>query len=83
MLRLYNVDLFAGAMLEDTNHYFIDGFLGPTFSNIIGKQFEALKFNDRYFYLNPDAGFTRGKTFQLQKHGCGACLKDVSDIFFC
>lgn len=44
-----DVDLFAGGLVE-TNHHQEDGVVGETFRCLIGKQFEALKYGDRFFY---------------------------------
>ena len=43
------IDLFAGGLTEEN----VNGSLvGPTFECLIGKQFQALMFGDRFFYTN-------------------------------
>jgi len=38
------------------------GIVGPTFANVIGKQFELLKYGDRFWHEtdDPTTRFTRG-----------------------
>ena len=48
--RVEDIDLYAGGISE----IHVDGLaLGPTFGCIVGKQFEALRDGDRFFYKNP------------------------------
>lgn len=55
---IHDIDLFVGLNLEDT----LPGALvGPTTSCILKKQFDALKFGDRFFYShasNPNINST-------------------------
>ena len=55
---LDNIDLWAAGISENIT---ADGQLGPTFSCLIGDQFERLKNGDRFYYMFSDAGFTIGK----------------------
>ena len=53
-----DIDLFVGAMLE---RHVRGGEVGPTFACLIGKQFEALKKGDSFWYENQGpTGFTTG-----------------------
>ena len=54
-----DIDLYTGGMTE--NHV-PGGNVGPTFACILGKQFHALKYGDRFWYENRDfyTGFTQG-----------------------
>ncbi|CAG2246794.1 PXDN [Mytilus edulis] len=48
-----DVDLFIGGLLEEGEN----GSVGPTFSCIIGIQFERFKVGDRYWYESSDLDF--------------------------
>ncbi|XP_048775241.2 uncharacterized protein LOC125679824 [Ostrea edulis] len=64
--HVYDVDLFTGGVLEET----LDGaVVGPTFACIIGLQFKALKFGDRFYYENhqPRTGFTLAQLDEIKK----------------
>ncbi|XP_076090144.1 salivary peroxidase/catechol oxidase-like [Mytilus galloprovincialis] len=52
-----DVDLFIGGLLEEGEN----GSVGPTFSCIIGIQFQRFKVGDRYWYesADPDFAFTK------------------------
>ena len=50
-----NMDLFAAGVSERPTS---DGQLGPTFTCLIGEQFEKIKRGDRFFFRHPDAGFS-------------------------
>ena len=47
--NVHDIDLFVGGITE--NHL-REKMVGPTFSCIFEKQFEALRFGDRFFYLH-------------------------------
>jgi len=44
-----DIDAFTGGLAETAP---TDGLVGPTFACIIGKQFQFLKFGDRFFFNN-------------------------------
>lgn len=46
---MYDIDLFAGSMLEDQAFY-NGAAVGPVFDCIIAKQFERLRKGDRFFF---------------------------------
>ncbi|KAK3108240.1 hypothetical protein FSP39_003895 [Pinctada imbricata] len=57
-----DIDLYAGAMSEQR---LPNSYVGPTFSCLIGEQFEALKKGDRFWYEMPTRqGFKEGKILQ-------------------
>ncbi|XP_013422154.2 chorion peroxidase-like [Lingula anatina] len=68
--EIYNhpddIDLFTGGMAELPVP---GGIVGPTFACILGRQFAALKFGDRFFYENGDEDirFTEDQLEELRK----------------
>ena len=49
-----DIDLFTGGLAENV---LAGANMGATFGCIIGRQFKALKFGDRFFFThNPDSG---------------------------
>ncbi|VDI27331.1 Hypothetical predicted protein [Mytilus galloprovincialis] len=59
-----DVDLFIGGLLEEGEN----GSVGPTFSCIIGIQFQRFKLGDRYWYesSDPDFAFTKDQLNSLK-----------------
>ncbi len=53
-----DVDLFTAGLLETPHE---GGLVGRTFNCIIAKQFQALKFGDRFFYTLQDEGNSRNR----------------------
>jgi peroxidase len=53
-----DIDLWIGGITENP---LPGGAIGPTFECIIGRMFNRLKFGDRFWYQNKDAGFNQGK----------------------
>lgn len=66
-----DIDLFVGGMTETPLR---DGNLGPTFECIIGRHFKNLKFGDRFWYQNDDAGFTSEQISAIQKYSLAKVL---------
>ena len=54
-----DIDLYAGGFLENPLPPTLT--IGPTFNEIIMQQFKELKNGDRFYYENPQNGFTAGK----------------------
>ncbi|XP_048780891.1 peroxidase-like protein [Ostrea edulis] len=61
-----DVDLFAGALSEKNLG---SSLMGPTFSCIVGFQFNRLKLGDRFWYENkfPLTGFTEEQLVEMKK----------------
>lgn len=61
-----DIDLFAGALSEKSLGR---SLMGPTFSCIIGFQFNRLKYGDRFWYENdfPQTGFTKEQVVEIKK----------------
>ncbi|XP_045177442.2 peroxidasin homolog pxn-2-like [Mercenaria mercenaria] len=60
-----DIDLFTGGLSEKP---VVEGSFGPTFECILGEQFRRLKFGDRYWYQNKDAGFTKDQIDAIEKY---------------
>ena len=55
-----DIDLFTGGLAEDVED---EANIGATFGCIIGRQFNALKFGDRFFFThNSDSSVSRNNT---------------------
>ena len=54
-----DIDLFAGGLSE---RHVVGGAMGPTFACIVARQFQAMKFGDRFWYENDfhETGLTEG-----------------------
>ena len=52
-----DIDLWVGAHSETP---VANSVVGPLLQCILGRQFQRLKYADRYWYQNPDAGFNSG-----------------------
>ncbi|XP_053377788.1 peroxidasin homolog pxn-1-like isoform X2 [Mercenaria mercenaria] len=66
-----DIDLFVGGLTETP---LSGGNLGPTFECIIGRQFQRLKFGDRLWYQNKDAGFTNDQIAAIQGYSLSKVL---------
>ncbi|XP_045178749.2 peroxidase-like protein isoform X2 [Mercenaria mercenaria] len=66
-----DIDLFVGGLTETPLR---GGNLGPTFECIIGRQFQRLKFGDRLWYQNKDAGFTDDQIAAIQRYSLSKVL---------
>ncbi|VDH97118.1 Hypothetical predicted protein [Mytilus galloprovincialis] len=61
----WDIDLFTGGVSETP---IPGGKVGPTFACMIGLQFRALKFGDRFFYeSNTDVKFTPAQLTEIKK----------------
>lgn len=60
-----DVDIFPGAMCEQSVE---GGIAGPTFACIIANTFKHLRQADRFWYENPEGGFTQGKHIFIFHH---------------
>jgi hypothetical protein len=66
------IDLFVGGLAED---HVKGGNVGPTFGNIMRKQFETLRDGDRFYYENNDAAFTDKQKAQIKSYSFCDMLK--------
>ncbi|XP_048775240.2 chorion peroxidase-like [Ostrea edulis] len=65
--NVFDMDLFTAGVAEEP----LEGaVVGPTFACIIGLQFKALKFGDRFYYENDDSitGFTLAQLDDIKKN---------------
>ena len=61
----WDIDLFTGGVSETP---IPGGKVGPTFACMIGLQFRALKFGDRFFYeSNTNVKFTPAQLTEIKK----------------
>ncbi|XP_040574499.1 salivary peroxidase/catechol oxidase [Lepeophtheirus salmonis] len=74
-----DIDLFTAGLAENSS----DGsVLGDTFSCILGKQFENLKYGDRYFFThsNQIGSFTDSQIQNIRTRNLGQIICDNTDI---
>ncbi|KAF6029143.1 hypothetical protein EB796_012540 [Bugula neritina] len=64
--RTEDIELFPGGLSETPVE---GGIVGPTFANVIGKQFELLKYGDRFWHEtdDPTTRFTRDQLKEIRK----------------
>ncbi|XP_011297271.1 peroxidase [Fopius arisanus] len=73
-----DVDLYTGALAEKTTG---DGIVGPTFSCLIGDQFQRLQRGDRFWYENAQHPypFTEEQLMEIRKTTLARLICDCSD----
>ena len=69
-----DIDLITGGLAESSVS---GGVIGPTFACIIGKQFNALMFGDRYFFTHSSGPGHRGMSRELRSEMRRRTLRDV------
>ena len=69
-----DIDLITGGLAETSVS---GGLIGPTFACILGKQFNALMFGDRYFFTHSSGPGHRGLPGELRKEMRRRTLRDV------
>ena len=69
-----DIDLITGGLAESSVS---GGVIGPTFACIIGKQFNALMFGDRYFFTHSSGPGHRGMPRELRSEMRRRTLRDV------
>ncbi|XP_067656962.1 peroxidase-like [Haliotis asinina] len=75
-----DIDVFPGAMSEEP---VTGGLLGPTFTCLLGKQFQALMKGDRFWFEenNTNAKFTRSQLREIRKASLSKVVCDNTDTF--
>ena len=80
LLAIYDdierVDLYVGGVSET---HMKASEVGPTFAYIIAKQFLHSRDGDRFFYKNPDFGFTREQVTAIDATTMAAIVCGVAD----
>ncbi|XP_046571263.1 thyroid peroxidase-like [Haliotis rubra] len=82
--KVYNhvddIDLFPGALSETP---VAGGLLGPTFTCLLGKQFQALKKGDRFWFEgnNANVKFTPRQLREIRKASLSRVVCDNTDTF--
>ncbi|KAK7508747.1 hypothetical protein BaRGS_00000313 [Batillaria attramentaria] len=68
-----DIDIFAGGLSEKP---LSGAVVGPTFACLIAKQFQALKFADRYWYESPDGpgSFKQDQLAEIRKMTLGRIM---------
>eukprot|EP00095_Tigriopus_kingsejongensis_P006865 maker-scaffold1431_size41609-snap-gene-0.2 protein:Tk06865 transcript:maker-scaffold1431_size41609-snap-gene-0.2-mRNA-1 annotation:"peroxinectin " len=75
-----DIDLFVGGLLEEDSQ---GSILGPTFSCIIGRQFQMLKFGDRFFFTHLNAyprSFLPHEMTEIRRRSLGDILCDNTNL---
>ena len=69
-----DIDLITGGLAEAPVP---GGLIGPTFACIIGKQFHALLFGDRYFFTHSSGEKHKGMSLELKDLLRKRTLRDI------
>ncbi|XP_067656391.1 myeloperoxidase-like [Haliotis asinina] len=77
---VHDIDLFPGALSETPVP---GGLLGPTFTCLLGKQFQALKEGDRFWFEENNAyvKFTRKQLREIRKASLSRVVCDNTDTY--
>ncbi|XP_046571262.1 myeloperoxidase-like [Haliotis rubra] len=78
--HIHDIDLFPGALSETPVP---GGLLGPTFTCLLGKQFQALKKGDRFWFEENNAyvKFTPNQLNEIRKASLSRVVCDNTDTF--
>lgn len=68
-----DIDLWVGAHSETP---VANSVVGPLLQCILGRQFQRLKYADRYWYQNPDAGFNSDQIAEIEKTSLSRLMCD-------
>ncbi|XP_045179677.2 peroxidase-like protein 3 [Mercenaria mercenaria] len=66
-----DIDLFVGGISEQSLK---GGSLGPTFECLIGAQFRRMKYGDRFWFQNKDAGFNEYQIAAIRRYSLSKIL---------
>ncbi|RUS74146.1 hypothetical protein EGW08_018101 [Elysia chlorotica] len=74
-----DIDLYSGALHEAPVHL---GVVGDTYACLISRQFEKLKFGDRFWYQNPDApkAFTSAQIKEIEKQSLATIICQTTGL---
>ena len=76
-----DIDLWVGAHSET---HVPGSVVGPLLQCILGRQFHRLKYGDRFWYQNPDAGFSQGTVVPTKSDSDEIlCLQLLSKTLTC